>query len=476
MPDNQQHIMTISYNWLCDYLPISIAPEELSQILTSIGLEVESMEPYEEIKGGLSGLVVGEVLTCEKHPEADKLKLTTVTIGGAEPLKIVCGASNVAAGQKVIVATIGTTLYPKGGDAFTIKKAKIRGAESEGMICAEDEIGTGTDHSGIIVLPEATAIGTPAAAIYKPHHDIIFEIGLTPNRMDAMSHLGVARDVCAYLSYHRSTEFSVRNPMPVALSADSSANDWKVDILNPEACRRYCGIVLSGVTVSESPDWLKQKLRSIGLNPINNVVDITNFILHETGQPLHAFDADKISGKHVLVSLAKEGQQFRTLDDKERKLHGSDLTICDEKGPLCLAGVYGGLHSGVSANTKNIFLESAHFDKGFIRKTALSHELRTDAATRFEKGVDISNTAEVLKRAALLIKETAGGMITGDLIDVYPSPQEKVTVSFSFDYLHTLSGKKYEKQAHIYVCINNTCYEPFSDIAIFDHRFGLLNN
>jgi len=438
--------MTISYNWLSEYLPVSVDPEVLSGILTSIGLEVESMEKFEEIKGGMKGLFVGEVMGCEKHPDADKLKITTVNVGQPELLNIVCGASNVAAGQKVIVATIGCTLHPIGGEPFSIKKSKIRGVESQGMICAEDEIGLGNDHSGIIVLPENTIVGTPAAELYKPHSDIIYEIGLTPNRMDAMSHLGVARDVCAYLSYHRQDNFVVKHPYDFNWIEDTSNQPIAVAVENPEACSRYCGVSISNIAVTDSPEWLQQKLKSIGLRPINNIVDITNFILHETGQPLHAFDASKISGNKVIVKFAEEGKLFKTLDEKERKLHSGDLMICNEEEPMCIAGVYGGMNSGVSANTTSIFLESACFDKGFVRKTALRHELRTDAATRFEKGVDISNTLNVLKRAALLITEIAGGKITGAITDIFPNPQPNTTVEFSFNYLEKLSGKKYNKE------------------------------
>ncbi len=436
--------MTISYNWLSEYLPQKLDPAVLSGILTSIGLEVESMESFEEIKGGLNGLVVGEIMSCEKHPEADKLKLTTVNVGQPELLNIVCGASNVATGQKVIVATIGCTLYPASGEPFTIKKAKIRGSESQGMICAEDEIGLSADHSGIIVLPQSTLAGTTAAEIYKPHSDIIYEIGLTPNRMDAMSHLGVARDVCAYLSYHQHENIEVILPYQTNFNSDNQTSNIIVTIENDVACKRYSGISISDVTVSESPDWLKQKLKSIGLKTVNNIVDVTNFILHETGQPLHAFDADQIVGKKVIVSFAKEGSVFKTLDEKDRKMTAADLMICNENEPMCIAGVYGGLKSGVSKETKNIFLESACFDKGYVRKTAIRHDLRTDASTRFEKGVDISNTVTVLKRAALLIKEITGGNISSDIIDIFPNPQPNTVIEFSFEYLKKLSGKAYE--------------------------------
>jgi phenylalanyl-tRNA synthetase beta chain len=439
--------MTLSYNWLCDYLPETMDPEVLSGILTSIGLEVESLEKFEAVKGGLKGLVAGEVITCEKHPEADKLKLTTVNIGLDTPLNIVCGAPNVAVGQKVIVAPIGCTIYPVSGDPITLKKAKIRGAESQGMICAEDEIGVGESHDGIKILPEHTIPGTPIADLLKPHEDYIYEIGLTPNRMDAMSHLGVARDVCAYLTYHHKKQVAVKLPFSDPFAIDESTSDIKVSVENSEACMRYCGIVISGVNVTESPAWLQEKIKSIGLKPINNIVDITNFILHETGQPLHAFDAAKISGNKVIVKTVEEGTLFKTLDEKDRKLLSTDLMICNASEPMCIAGVYGGINSGVTASTTQIFLESACFDKGFVRRTSLKHELKTDAATRFEKGVDISNTATVLKRAALMIKEIAGGSFTSELIDIYPNPKNKTILDFHFSYLKKLSGKEYQPTA-----------------------------
>ncbi len=435
--------MTISYNWLSEYLPEKIEPEVLSEILTAIGLEVESLEKFEDIKGGLEGLLVGEVISCEKHPEADKLKLTKVNIGNPELLNIVCGAPNVAVGQKVIVAMVGSTIYPTNGEPITLKKAKIRGAESEGMLCAEDEIGIGESHDGIKILDANCVTGSLVKDLYKPHQDYVFEIGLTPNRMDAMSHLGVARDVCAYLSYHNKKKTEVKNPLSVEIKSDSNSSNIKITIENKEACNRYCGVSISSVKVEESPVWLQQKLKSIGLNPINNIVDVTNFILHETGQPLHAFDANKIKGNQIIVKTVVEETKFKTLDEKERKLRKNDLMICDAEEPLCIAGVYGGINSGVTNQTVNIFLESAHFDKGFVRKTALKHDLRTDASTRFEKGVDISNTLKVLQRAAVLIKEIAGGEITSNYIDVYPNPKEKTIIDFDFDYLKKLSGKSY---------------------------------
>ena len=435
--------MIISYNWLSEYLPVVVDPEKLSKILTSIGLEVESLHIYESVKGGLSGIVTGEVLTCEKHPDADKLKITTVDVGAAEPIQIVCGANNVAAGQKVLVATVGSTLYPSSGEPLQIKKAKIRGAESFGMICAEDEIGLGESHEGIMVLPAETEPGKKAAEIFEIYQDYIFEIGLTPNRMDAMSHLGTARDVCAYLSHHDKTEVQAITPFKNGFKPDNNELPINVNIENNSSCRRYSGLSISNIKVGESPAGLQNKLKSIGLRPINNIVDITNFILHETGQPLHAFDADKIKGKRITVKNATAGQNFITLDEKERKLNAEDLMISDAENNLCLAGVYGGAESGVTNSTVNIFLESACFSADSIRKTSLKHNLRTEAAARFEKGTDISNTVNVLKRAALLIKEIAGGEISSDIIDVYPQPAEKTAVAIKYHYLKKLSGKNY---------------------------------
>ncbi len=433
--------MTISYRWLCEYLPAPIPKEELSTILTSIGLEVESLEMYENFKGGLQGLVVGEVLELIQHPNADKLKLTKVNVGGDRPLNIVCGASNVAAGQKVVVAQIGTTIYPKAGAPITMKLAKIRGEESEGMICAEDEIGLSEDHAGIMVLDAAIKVGTPLAELYDYYQDWIYEIGLTPNRMDAMSHYGVAKDVCAYLTYHTKKSDPI-SPFKQVPTIDPSIAPFEVVIENPEACARYSGILIDGVKVGPSPIWLKNKLQAIGARSINNIVDITNFILHETGQPLHAFDAAKIQGKKVVVKKCAPNSLFTTLDEKERKLSAEDLMICDIEKPMCIAGVFGGLHSGVSATTNRIFLESAWFENVHIRKTSVFHGLRTDAATRFEKGVDIANTVKVLEKAAAMIQEIAGGKCS-QVVDVYPNPAEKVKVAMTFAYLKKLSGKQY---------------------------------
>ena len=440
--------MTISYNWLSEYLPEKIEPEKLSKILTSIGLEVESLEAYENIKGGLKGLVIGEVLECEKHPGADKLSITKVNVGSGEPLQIVCGAPNVAAGQKVVVATVGTTIYHTSGDSLTMKVAKIRGVESHGMICAEDEIGFGDSHAGIMVLPADAKVGTPASEYFGIYHDYVYEIGLTPNRMDAMSHLGVAKDVCAYLSHHISKKAKAKTPYTNGLKADNHDLPIKVTIENQDACQRYAGISLKNVTVKESPQWLQNRLKSIGLRPINNIVDITNFVLHETGQPLHAFDADAIKGNLVIVKNLPAGTMFKTLDDKNRTLTADDLMICNgESEGMCIGGVFGGISSGVKETTKNIFLESAWFNPVTIRRTSVHHGLRTDAATRFEKGVDISNCVNVLKRAALLIKEIAGGEIASDVVDVYPDKKDKTQVAIKYHYLKKLSGKNYHQDA-----------------------------
>lgn len=433
--------MTISYRWLSEYLPISISVEKLSTILTSIGLEVESIETYENFKGGLKGLVVGEVVEIAQHPNADKLKLTKVDIGTGEHLSIVCGAANVAKGQKVIVATVGTTIYPYGKEPITMKLAKIRGEESYGMICAEDEIGLSDDHGGIIVLDPSTKIGTPASEIYAYYQDWIYEIGLTPNRMDAMSHYGVAKDVCAYITYHEQ-KIAPKEIYQAQLKVDSNISPYQVQIDDSHGCARYVGVVIEGVSVAASPVWLQQKLQAIGLRPINNIVDITNFILHETGQPLHAFDAAAIENKKVIVKTFPKDTLFTTLDGVERKLASTDLMISDASKPLCIAGVYGGLHSGVTEKTKSIFLESAWFDNVYVRKTSVHHGLRTDAATRFEKGVDIANTANVLHRAAIMIQEIAGGKCSV-VVDQYPVVKKKVEVTLTFDYLKKLSGKLY---------------------------------
>lgn len=436
--------MTISYNWLHDYLPQRVEPARLSEILTAIGLEVEKMEPFEAVKGNLDGLIIGEVLEATQHPNADKLRLTKVNVG-TENLQIVCGAPNVAAGQKVVVATVGITIYPTSGSPLTMKVAKIRGVESYGMICAEDEIGLGTSHAGILVLPNDAPIGTNAADYFKPYSDVIYEIGLTPNRMDAMSHWGVARDVCAYLSHHEGADSKAIIPH-THITPDNHNLPIEVTIENKAACKRYCGVTLQDIAVNESPAWLQNRLKAIGLRPINNVVDVTNYIQHETGQPLHAFDYDQITGKKIIVKNEPEGTPFLTLDEKERSLSAEDLMISNEAGGMCIAGVFGGARSGVTATTKNIFLESAYFDPTSIRKTSFRHGLRTDAATRFEKGIDISQCATVLERAAFLLKELAGGSIASSFIDVYPAPQPKAQVRLTYGYLKKLSGKTYSPQ------------------------------
>jgi phenylalanyl-tRNA synthetase beta chain len=439
--------MKISYNWLCDYLPEQVPVEKLSKILTAIGLEVESVEPYESIKGGLNGVVVGEVLTCDKHPDADKLKLTTVNVGADAPLQIVCGAANVAAGQKVVVALSGTTIYPAKGEPLTLSKRKIRGVESNGMICAEDELGMGDSHDGIMVLDASAVPGTPAAKMFDVYVDHIIEIGLTPNHMDAMSHLGVARDVCAWLSHHNRSDVRPKQPSTNVFKSDSNVMSIPVEVENATACARYSGLSLKGITVKPSPTWMQNRLKAIGLRPINNIVDITNYVLHETGQPLHAFDFQAIEGGKVVVKTLAENTLFVTLDEKERKLSSEDLMICNAKSPMCIGGVFGGLNSGVKDSTTDLFLESAWFAPTGIRKTSMRHGLRTDAATRFEKGVDISNTVTALKRAALLMKEMAGGEIASDIIDVYPAPKEKAEVALKYQFLKKLSGKNYHPDA-----------------------------
>ncbi len=439
--------MTISYKWLSEYLPEKVEPEKLSRILTSIGLEVESLEEYENIKGGLKGLITGQVIACEQHPNADKLSVTKVNIGSSEPLQIVCGADNVAVGQKVIVATVGTTIFPLSGEPVTMKLAKIRGVDSEGMICAEDEIGIGDNHAGIMVLPDDVVVGTAVSEYIKPYTDWIFEIGLTPNRMDAMSHMGVAKDVCAYLSHHDRKTYKIKSPFVNIFKPDNTSLPLKVVIENKEACGRYSGVTIKGIKVKESPEWLKQKLKAIGLRSINNIVDITNFILHETGQPLHAFDAAEIKDAKVIVKNLDAGTIFKTLDGKERTLTGNDLMICNAEEAMCIAGVFGGIKSGVQVTTTDIFLESAWFNPVAIRKTSVYHGLRTDAATRFEKGVDISNTVNVLKRAALLIKEIAGGEIASEIVDIYPDQKDKVHIALKYHYLKKLSGKSYHQDA-----------------------------
>ena len=431
--------MNISYNWLKDYLDFDLQPDEVAAALTSIGLETGGVEEVQTIKGGLEGLVIGEVLTCEEHPNSDHLHITTVNVGGAEPLQIVCGAPNVAAGQKVVVAVNGTKLYD-GDECFTIKRSKIRGVESNGMICAEDEIGIGTDHAGIIVLPADAVVGTPAKEYYNVKSDYVLEVDITTNRVDATSHFGVARDLAAYLKQNGKPA-NLKRPSVDAFKIDDEVPAIEVVVENKEACLRYSGITIKNVTVKESPEWLQNRLKVIGLRPINNVVDITNYILHGVGQPLHSFDADKIKGNKVVVRSATEGAKFVTLDGVERTLTDRDLMICNVEEPMCIAGVFGGLDSGVTEQTKNVFLESATFHPTWIRKTARRFGLNTDASFRYERGLDPNQTVEVMKRAALLIQEVAGGTITGAIQDIYPVPVAPYRVELTYDKVNTLIGK-----------------------------------
>ncbi len=433
--------MKVSLNWLKSYLDIQLSPEDVGDLLTSIGLEVEGMEVVESIKGGLRGVVVGHVTVCGKHPNADKLSLTKVDVGQGEELQIVCGAPNVAQGQKVLVATVGTTLYDAEGRDFKIKKGKIRGEVSQGMICAEDELGLGDDHDGIIVLPEDAPIGQPASDYYQIENDVVYDIGLTPNRSDATAHIGVAKDLAAALRINRELDVAVKMPDTSGFKVDNQEVSIDVKVENTTACPRYTGVTISGIKVSESPDWLKQRLTTIGQRPINNIVDITNFILHELGQPLHAFDTDKIGGNRILVKTLPEGTAFTTLDEVERKLTTTDLMICDgESKGMCIGGVFGGIGSGVTDNTTSIFLEAAHFNAKWIRRTSMHHLLRTDAATCFEKGSDPNITRYALERAALLIQELAGGTISSEVVDIYPEPVAKVEIDVKYKRVSRLIG------------------------------------
>ena len=431
--------MNISLNWLKEYLKIDLSVEKVCEILTSIGLEVGGYEKFESIRGGLRGLVIGEVKTCEAHPDSDHLHLTTVDLGDGRLTPIVCGAPNVAAGQKVVVATIGTVLYD-GDKEFTIKKSKIRGQESEGMICAEDEIGIGHDHAGIIVLPSDARVGMPAAEYYHITTDYTIEIDITPNRVDGASHLGVARDLAAYLQQTQEIHYTL--PSVAHFAADSNTAGISIEVQRPEACPRYAGVCIEGVKVQESPEWLQTRLKAIGLHPINNVVDITNFILFELGQPLHSFDKDKIKGNKVIVRSFPTGTRFTTLDGVERELNENDLMVCNTEEPMCIAGVFGGLESGITEATTNVFLESACFDPVFVRKTARRHGLNTDASFRFERGTDPNIVIYALKRAALLIKELGGGKITSEIIDIYPNPVADFEVEVKYAHIDRLIGKK----------------------------------
>jgi phenylalanyl-tRNA synthetase beta chain len=443
--------MTISYNWLCDYLPDNLIqkpkPEQVSRILTSVGLEVEFVHPYSSVRGGMEGLVIGEVISVESHPNADKLKITQVNIGSKENLQIVCGASNVAAGQKVVVALVGSILYPVSGDSLQIKAAKIRGVESHGMLCAEDEIGLGKDHAGIIVLPGKLRPGLPASDYFKPYSDFIYEIGLTPNHMDAMSHMGVARDLCAFLSHQDKKDYHVKLPVVPSIVTEAKGKEIKIELINRKDCARYSGLTMTGIRIGESPQWMQEKLKAIGIRPINNVVDITNFVLQETGQPLHAYDANEIRGNKIIIKNLPAGTDFITLDEKERKLDAADLMICDAEGPICIAGVFGGLNSGIKNTSTDLFLESAWFNPSAIRRTSFRHGLRTEAAIHFEKGMDISGTVNALKRAASLIREYAGGKISSPIQDLYPEPFPKTQVLLKYHYLKKLSGKNYHSVA-----------------------------
>lgn len=431
--------MNISYNWLKEYVDFDLTPEEVSAALTSIGLETGGVEEVQSIKGGLEGLVIGEVLTCEPHPNSDHMHITTVNLGQAEPVQIVCGASNVAAGQKVVVATLGTKLYD-GDQCFTIKKSKLRGVESNGMICAEDEIGIGTSHEGIIVLPQDVVPGTLAKDYYNIKSDYVLEVDITPNRSDACSHYGVARDLYAWL-VQNGHQTSLKRPSVEGFQVDNHDMDINIEVENTEACPRYAGVAIKNVTVKESPEWLQNKLRLIGVRPINNIVDITNYILHAYGQPMHCFDADKIAGGKIVVKTCPEGTPFTTLDGVERKLSDRDLMICNAEQPMCIAGVFGGLDSGTTETTKDVFLESAYFHPTWIRKTARRHGLSTDASFRYERGIDPHGTIYALKEAALLVKELAGGEIASEIKDNYPTPVPDFNVELSYEYVNSLVGK-----------------------------------
>lgn len=430
--------MKISYNWLKKYIDTTLSPEEMDKILTDTGLEVESVEKIEAVKGGLEGVFVAEVLSCEKHPDADKLKVTTVTIGG-EPLQVVCGAPNVAVGQKVILATVGCTLYPKPDEPLKIKVSKIRGVESFGMLCAEDELGMGESHAGILVLDSETPVGTPAAKLFDLEDDYQIEIGLTPNRADAMGHIGVARDLIAFLNFHQKMNLSLKMPSVAEFKVDSNSLKIDVSVEDSNLCPRYLGLTLKGVKIKPSPAWLQKSLRSIGLSPINNVVDVTNFVMRELGTPLHAFDVRSLNGQ-IVVKTAQNGEKFETLDNVTRELSEENLMITNGKDNLCIAGVFGGASSGIKEDTSDIFLESAYFNPVSVRKTAKFHGLNTDASFRFERGVDPKLTEYALKRAALLIKEVAGGEIAMEIAEIYPNPIENKVVEFSYERCNKLIG------------------------------------
>jgi phenylalanyl-tRNA synthetase beta chain len=436
--------MKISYNWLKQYIDTDLSAEEMGKILTDTGLEVESIEKIEAVKGGLEGVVVGEVLTCEKHPDADKLKVTTVSVGG-EPLQIVCGAPNVAAGQKVIVATVGCTLYPKPDEPLKMKVSKIRGVESHGMLCAEDELGMGESHAGILVLDPETMVGTPAASVFDLEDDYQIEIGLTPNRADAMGHIGVARDLIAYLNFHNGKELKLNLPSVDSYKTENTSLPVSVKVEDSELCPRYLGTTITNVKIKPSPAWLQKRLRAVGLSPINNVVDVTNYVMRELGTPLHAFDVRTLNGQ-IVVKTAAAGDKFTTLDEVERTLGADNLMITNGKEHLCIAGVFGGIGSGIKEDTTEVFLESAYFNPVSVRKTAKFHGLNTDASFRFERGVDPNLTDFALKRAALLIKEVAGGEISMEIAEQYPEKIENKHVDFSYERCNKLIGSTITKQ------------------------------
>jgi len=439
--------MKVSLNWIKRYIDFDLSIERVSEILTDIGLEVEGLEKVESIKGGLKGVVVGHILECGKHPNADKLSIAKVDLGNGEPVQIVCGAPNVGINQKVLVATIGTVLYDEKGESFKIKRGKMRGEESMGMICAEDELGLGTSHDGIMVLPDDLPVGMKASEHFKLEDDYVFDIGLTPNRSDATCHLGVARDLAAYLRINEDWNGSIKEPVVEDFQVEGNVATLNVNIHNQKACPRYSGISLSNVKVGESPKWMQQLLNSIGVRPISNVVDITNFVLHEMGQPLHAFDQDKIENQTINVKTLEEGTTFLSLDEQERKLSDQDLMICDgNDNPMCIGGVFGGFNSGVKNETTNIFLEAAHFDPSFIRKTSTRHLLRSDAAKVFEKGSDPNITVQVLKRTALLLKEFAGAKIESDIVDIYPSPIKPKEIVVKYSNVNRIIGTELEKE------------------------------
>lgn len=458
--------MNISYKWLKEYLDFEMSPMQLAETLTSLGLETGGVEEVESIKGGLKGLVIAKVLTCVPHPDSDHLHITTVDLGDGNPTQIVCGAPNVAAGQTVVVATVGTTLYD-GDKEFQIKKSKIRGVESLGMICAEDEIGVGNSHDGIIVIDQPVAPGTPAATFFNVESDYVLEVDLTPNRIDAASHYGVARDLAAWMDCH-ATSGNLHRPSVDAFKVDKADGAVAVEVENTEACTRYSGITIRGVKVAESPEWLRNALLTIGLRPINNVVDITNYILHGFGQPLHSFDVDKIAGGKVIVKTCPDGTPFTTLDGVERHLSDRDLMICSAEGPMCLAGVFGGLDSGVTESTTSVFLESACFNPTWVRKSARRHALQTDASFRYERGCDPNGTIYLAKLAALMIQQLAGGEICGDIVDIYPVPIKPFPVTLAYDKVDALIGK------HIPATQIGSILQSL-EIEIADRREGEIN-